>query len=186
MSLLLDAYNVLHCSHVLPQRWAEVDAVGLCRLIDRARPRGVARVVCDGAPPRQVRLELGDRGLRHSVGAVELIYAGGGKDADSLIEQIIEDESSPRQLVLVSNDRRVQAAARRRGAAVVASEEFLRGLVAALRPRTAEQSKPTTEPDADYWVEQFGLETGASPPADLDSQTDHWLREFGFAQDDDR
>lgn len=184
MGLLLDAYNVLHCCHVLPERWADLETLDLCRLMDRAGGAG-ARVVCDGAPPRPVVLELASSGLRHTIGAVELIYAGGGKDADSLIEQIIEDEPNPRQLVVVSNDRRLHVAARSRGAKILQSEDFLRRLASALRPRTAPDAKPTSEANPDEWIKKFGLEAGATPPADLDSQTGHWLREFGFAEEEE-
>jgi hypothetical protein len=53
MALLIDAYNVLHATHVLPDRFAEVGAAKLCTMIDKAGARGGARVVCDGAPPKR-------------------------------------------------------------------------------------------------------------------------------------
>ena len=181
MALLIDGYNVLHCTHVLPDRWSEVGVVGLCRLIDRAGPRGGARVVCDGAPPAAASLGACEGGLRQSIGAVKLIFAGGGHDADPLIESMIEEEAAPRQLMVVSNDRRLQVAARRRGAGIVSSEEFLRRLAGALRPRSGRaDAKPTSEPEVDAWMQRFGFDENCGTPAELDSETSYWLREFGF------
>ena len=190
MSLILDAYNVLHASHVLPGKWSDVDAAGLCRMIDRAGVKGGrASVVCDGTPNPDLikRLPEPRRSgpeMHYTLGAVELIYAGGGKDADSLIEQMVEDERDPRNLIVISNDRRVQRAARRRGATPMGSEPFLRRLADALRTPTAPaDAKPTTEPDAEGWIRKFGLDKPGDQPEELESETKHWLREFGFDED---
>jgi uncharacterized protein len=190
MPLILDGYNVLHCSHVLPDKWSQVTAAGLCALIDRAGvSRGRASVVCDGTPSPALIKSLPEPDtaggqMRYGIGSVDLIYAGGGRDADSLIERMIEDENAPRSLIVVSNDRRVQRAARRRGAQPMASETFLRRLAAALHgPVAPADAKPSAEPDAQGWMRKFGLESDSSDPPDLDGQTRRWLREFGFEEE---
>ncbi len=43
-------------------------------------------------------------------------FAVGYEDADSLIEELIRSDSTPRKLVVVSSDHRLQRAARRRRA----------------------------------------------------------------------
>ena len=51
--LIIDAYNALHCSHLLPDAHAMVSATGLAQLLDRhdvPPHRGGAVVVADGLP----------------------------------------------------------------------------------------------------------------------------------------
>ena len=125
-TLLVDTYNVLHVTGVLPPEIAGVDATGLARLI--ARSRYAARptwLVCDGAPP----------GSRHSGGMlhqripgvemVEIAYAGPNRDADSAIERLIARDSAPKKLLVVSSDRRILTAARKRRCSAMPSEPFL-------------------------------------------------------------
>lgn len=192
MALILDAYNVLHCTHVLPERWATVDAHGLCDLIDRSGfyRGGPVHVVCDGAPKK-------GGALRQPIGNVELIYAGGGCDADSLIERMVEVDHHPRDLVVVSNDNRVRRAARKRRGRAVPSETFLRGLAKALERAgspAAEPEKPApSADDVALWMQKFGLDTDdaddtPAPSAEqraMESETDRWMREFGFEPDPD-
>lgn len=198
MSLIIDAYNVLHCTHVLPERWSGVSAAGLCQMIAQAGVRqGRAVVVCDGTPPGDQMLAMADARaaygeLRYDFEGVELLYAGGGRDADSVIEALIESEPAPRELVVVSNDKRVQRAGRQAGAKVVGSEEFLRKLAAALRDgqKPAGHGKPTGA-DAELWMKKFGIEeekveAGEAEAAEgLDRETEHWLREFGFEPEEE-
>ena len=50
MSIILDAYNVLHVTHMLPDRYAAVTAPQLGALIEHAgMTRGTIYVVCDGS-----------------------------------------------------------------------------------------------------------------------------------------
>ncbi|MEX0741392.1 MAG: hypothetical protein WD079_01260, partial [Phycisphaeraceae bacterium] len=106
--LMLDAYNVLHCSYVLPDRYAMVDPAGLCEMIRSSGlsargGNGGAVVVCDGAPKPHERSDDGG-------GGVDLVYAGPGRDADTLLEQMIARDTAPRQMIVVSNDRRIRRA----------------------------------------------------------------------------
>lgn len=203
MALFIDCYNVLHCTHILPSRYAMISVGGLCGLLSRS-PWASQRVVVvvDGTPGRD-----GPDRVSH---AVEVIYAGGGKDADTVIEHLIAAESAPRRLTVVSNDRRIQRAARRRRARVMASEQFLLDLIDSLRRPPQKNAKPTDMGDADHWLEAFGFNTdSAGPPeqattggdatdADADSPSpasdgslddiagaDDWLREFGLEDEDD-
>lgn len=59
---------------------------------------------------------------------ISVVFAPQGTDADSEIEHMIRKHSSPRQLLVVSSDRRLQKAARRRRSRFVDSEQFIRGL----------------------------------------------------------
>ncbi len=151
MAIIIDAYNVLHCTHILPDRYAMMEVGGMCDLLSRSRwRRGRMVVVCDGTVPRFGIGEHDD---------VHLIYAGGGKDADSVIEGLIEKDTGPRDLVVVSNDRRIQRAARKRRASVMSSEDFLLGLVGSDGGGDVGDGcgKPidVESVQVDYWVDKF-------------------------------
>ena len=213
MALIIDAYNVLHCTHVLPNRYAMISATDLCRLLEQSRWAGRAMaVVCDGVQkPTEADYE----------GEVELVYAGAGGDADSVIEKMIVESDAPRDLTVVSNDRRIQKAARRRRARSMTSERFLQLLVKSTGSRKPPtDSKPRAIGSTDDWLDTFEIdhhtvdrieeqveaETAPPPeseppakpkPANLpkppakhkpDTDTDYWLRQFGFehgAKEDD-
>jgi len=160
--LVVDTYNVLGTVGVLPPRLAGLDPEGLARLIGHSRwRRERVLLVCDGAGGPS-----GKGGAGRRFGSVELVYAGAGRDADSLIERIIGRDSAPRRLVVVSSDRRVRGAARRRRARWLSSEAFLHRLVRdESRPgRAGAVSEAAGEPiDVDGWIEAFGVDPGAYP-----------------------
>ena len=75
-------------------------------------------VVFDASvPPGDFPLLTHYRGLR-------LIFALEDADADTRIEQIIEQDSNPRHLTVVSSDRRIRQAASRRRAKPLTADEF--------------------------------------------------------------
>jgi len=158
MSILVDAYNVLHVTGVLPPDLAGVDVRGLARLIADSRWRGRrATLVCDGTGSADGTPE----GRVES--NVEVRYAGPGRDADSVIEQIIEVHTAPRRLLVVSSDRRLQRAARRRRAFWMSSDGFLERLArdarkAGSRPGRGKQPATPLSPErVDSWLEHFGV-----------------------------
>lgn len=51
-------------------------------------------------------------------------YSGADSDADSVIELLLRQHSSPRQVLVVSSDHRLQQAAARRGATSIDSDRF--------------------------------------------------------------
>jgi predicted RNA-binding protein with PIN domain len=114
-------------------------------------------VVFDGpAPPPPLAQQIAHPAIRVS-------YSGAGVSADAVLNNIIESDSAPRRLVVVSSDREVASAARRRRARDVRSDEFWR----AVRRDLARPEPSEIEPDE----KRAGLDPGA---------TDVWLSEFGF------
>ena len=156
--LLVDAYNVLHVTGVLPPELSGLEAPDLADLVAASRwGRHQAVLVCDGTKPKDVR--AAERGH------VRVSYAGGGVSADSAIARLLEESSHPRRMTVVTNDREVQRAARRRGAKVLGAEAFLRQLAldAARTPRTRRavgkrDPGPLTDRQVDAWLRYFGLE----------------------------
>lgn len=146
MALIVDAYNVLHCTHTLPEPYATMSATDMCRVLDQSKfAQSKMTVVCDGLPKP-------DEG--HYQGNVRLIYSGPGTDADSIIEELIGQDTGPRHLIVVSNDRRVIAAAKRRKAKALSAEKFLRELVADV---TRLRDSPPKRDETD-WLEEFGFD----------------------------
>lgn len=161
---LVDGYNLLHASGVFGEvrgarglessRTALLDHVADL-LGDRA---GRVLVVFDAArAPDGLPGRITHRGIR-------VWFAREYPDADSLIEEILEEERAPSEVTVVSNDRRLQAAARRRRAKAVTSDEWLADIRRAGRPRAGEGHAAAD----------------AKPPEPAPGEIEHWKRHFGL------
>lgn len=184
MPLIVDVYNLLHAALGPSGGGRDLGVLGLARLIGQSRySADPSTLVCDGTRPANaegwaggrpepVRIEL----VRPEL--VRIVYAGKGQDADSLIEGLIERDTAPKRLVVVSSDRRVQVAARKRRAQWLTSESFLGHLLrdaagAALGkvPAGPRDRVPLGRAEVDHWVREFGdsiswaLELSPSPDA---------------------
>ena len=166
MPLLIDGYNLVYCAGIPGRGFGigqlERSRLGLLRfLVESLGPKELAQttVVFDarGAPPGLPRSFL--------YHGMTVRFAAGHESADAMLEELIEAETSPRQLTVVSSDHRVQRAARRRGARAVDSETW-HGEIA--RRRAPQPTTTKTEPkpvpplpaeDVAQWLEQFGGET---------------------------
>jgi predicted RNA-binding protein with PIN domain len=158
--ILIDGYNLLHATDVFGQGALEGTLQGsreallaflAARLTSRER-RGTT-IVFDaaGAPP----------GLpsEHKFEGLQVRFARDYADADAMLEALIEKARAPKELLVVSGDRRVQRAARSRGAAWMNSTEWYRQVRDRL-PQDGE-APPSKRPapagvgDVDYWVNEF-------------------------------
>jgi predicted RNA-binding protein with PIN domain len=155
--LLIDCYNVLH--ETMPPVLAGLDEGGLCIALTQSRFRAQeAVVVCDGRP-KPLRVS------ESPVDAVQLVFSGPHRTADDVLITLIEGDSAPRRLTVVSSDREIRKAARRRRAHSMASATFINQLAGSLgrKPR----AHPNAKPDA-----------GAMTP----HQVQQWLETFGFGK----
>lgn len=168
MPLLIDTYNVLHVTGVLPPELAGIDAAGLVDLLAVSRYRGMEScLVCDGVP--RPGMPIG------AVGHARVVYAGGKRSADEVIEAMIARCTAPRRMTVVSSDRRISRAARRRRCRTLRSETFLGHLTldaARIDSRAGVVRKPDPPLPAsqvDTWVRLFGLNEHdlSLPAADL-------------------
>jgi uncharacterized protein len=163
MALLIDGYNLLNVTGIFGSgteltalhRSREALLRFLAESIGEAE-RAQTTIVFDaaGAPPGLPQT------LSHS--GMTVHFARAYADADAMIEELIESFKSPRSLMVVSSDHRVQRAARRRRAKAVDSERWYADLLAERRhqknPRRQLPQKPAVElsPDeVDYWLQQF-------------------------------
>lgn len=160
MRILIDGYNLLHASGV----FGEKRGPGGFEASRRALLDALARLLGDDRQHATVVFDAADAppGLpeRSQHDGIDVIFARHHASADALIEDLIEDHTSPMGLTVVSSDNRVIAAARRRRAKAVGSGEWFAELRAAARPQQPPDTKPP-EPTSDIEVER-------------------WLREFGF------
>ncbi|MBN1796536.1 MAG: NYN domain-containing protein [Sedimentisphaerales bacterium] len=155
---IIDGYNLLKLIQTTSSEFAQISDIDLCRFVSgflkMTKRDGV--IIFDGKCP-------GEDSCYNAASSLEVIFAGPGKDADSLIEQKISSDSAPRRLLVVSNDRRIRKAARARKAVSVKSEQFWTDLQKALKKRKrmvepAEKRRGLDEGQTKQWMEYFGLE----------------------------
>jgi predicted RNA-binding protein with PIN domain len=155
MPLLLDAFNILHVTGVLPPEMAGIDVEGLADLIERSRfAREEVWLVCDGRRPP---------GPSRRRERIALSYSGAGHSADDWIKGLVERTSSPRTMTVVTNDRAIERAVKRRGASTMSSEAFLQALVDDHVARRRSRPKPQkpealTPRETKKWLAIFGLD----------------------------
>lgn len=155
--ILVDAYNVLHATSALPPDLSGLGLDDLADLIGQSRyANRPVRLVCDGTRPATVR------GSAEPAGDFRIMYAGRGREADDVIEQLLRDTTYPRETLVVSSDRRIRRAAGRRGARSLAADAFL-GQLAADRNRERQAPLPSfaTQIPLDaysvaVWAQEFG------------------------------
>jgi len=192
MLLLIDGYNLLHATDIFGegtgassfQRSREALLAFLVASLNDSE-RVQTTIVFDAAeaPP----------GLpnHYTLEGLQVVYARDYPDADTLIEEMIEDHPAPRGVLVVSSDHRVQRAARRRGAKYTDSDRWYTKLwQRRIEQRRSKQKAIPEKPvgqlspkEIAYWIEQFDSEDlpdlsaskkakADDPPATPDSSPD--------------
>ena len=120
------------------------------------RKEARAVLVFDGAP---FRPDLDGQQL----GAVSLRFPGPGRDADTLIREIVDGSARPGELIVVTSDKPLYSYARTRGTRVIRAHEWnalaREGSARAPKGRpTASREKPDRETDVDGWLKKFSGE----------------------------
>jgi predicted RNA-binding protein with PIN domain len=168
MRYLIDGYNLAHAMNLLSARSPASRLESARRnLLDRlalghGREAGNVAVVFDAraAPPGVP--------ARQEIFGIEVRFA---PVADDLIEDLLAEERTPRQLTVVSDDRRLQQAARRRGCAVLGCLDYLERLAAPPAAKAPPAPEAPAKPQGSsgeetrYWLERFG---GAGGPGQRD------------------
>lgn len=166
--LLIDAYNVTHALAARGRSARRGEVGDLLSLLTASRyAKREVTLVCDGGPRHRDPVELQQlAGLLAGVQTRRVLYAGDGREADDLVEQLLRESSHPRSILVVSSDRRLQQAASFLGAATLGSREFLEHLYADMRRGEAARSRPTDGLDSltfEDWERYFGLIPGVGP-----------------------
>jgi predicted RNA-binding protein with PIN domain len=123
MRYLIDGYNL---AHQLTLRVGQVTASELTKarsdllkhLADRHGDHaGQVTVVFDAMTARGIELQQTMFGID--------VRMAVGESADDVIERLVKAHASPKQLTVVSDDHRIQAAGRHRGCIVLGCPEYL-------------------------------------------------------------
>jgi len=164
MAILIDGYNLMHAAGLAKRsfgpgglRKARQGLLGLLAASLDKREIDGTTVVFDAKD--------------HPVGAPDIMqykglticFATSHEDADAQIEELIQTDSAPRRLLVVSSDHRLQRAARRRRAQSIDSEQFVEDLIVRRRRRKSGSSvEPNTKrhgavskAETAYWLEEF-------------------------------
>jgi len=159
MPVIIDGHNVLRSIQKASEDFESVSDVQLCWIISRylkaVREKG--EIIFDGIGPR-------DKSQFDNIANLEVLFAGHGSDADTVIENKIRASTAPKRLTVVSSDRRLRNAAKARKATAIRSEVFWANL-----QRQLSRKKTIKEPAA----KRSGLS---------ESETKQWLKFFGLEQ----
>ena len=189
--IVIDGYNLMHAVGMARRSYGPGD-------LERCRNTFLNYVTARIAVPQRARTTIvfdafeapTDLPRQMSWRGVTVAFPKSGGDADTLIEEMIAAHSAPRQLLIVSGDRRLQIAARRRRARFVDSETFADGLerrgpqAAAgqdQRPKRAEHPKFNGElppAETEEWLALFG---DISPTDNLGEEIESeqtWIKEL--------
>lgn len=157
--IIIDGHNLLWSIQKVSEDFESISDVQLCQILGRYLELSSenGEIIFDGTGPL-------DKGVFDNISKLEVVFAGRGCDADTVIEDKIRESTAPRRLMVVSSDRRVRKAARARKVASVRSEAFWSKVYKQLS-----RKKAIKEPAA----KRDGLS---------ESETEQWLRFFSLEQ----
>lgn len=194
---LIDGYNFLNASGIDTQDQILHGGTSLERnrlamlnfLVRHLTPEELAAtvVVFDG------RYSLWSKTEEFTYHGLTVRFAARYPDADSLLEEMIREHTSPKRLTVISSDHRIQRAARRRRAKFIDSDIWYHQLCArhSRRMQTTQQVQVASDKesielspeDLESWLQEFSAasrmsDDGASAsseaicPKDQDSRND--------------
>jgi predicted RNA-binding protein with PIN domain len=168
MRYLIDGYNLAYAMGLLRKQTgpAGVEAarrdllIWLLRYYGPAKPTVTVVFDASRAPP--------GASSQHQHQGIHVLYAL-HQQADDLIEDLVEADSSPRQLTVVSDDRRIKDAARKKQCIVRGCLDFMEEVQRQRHPlavpaRPAEPDKPdnVSAEETQRWLKEFGGAEGAN------------------------
>lgn len=164
MTILIDGYNLLHATGIVGrgvgpgtlQRARNTLLNYIAASLD-SDECAITTIIFDAHDPPP------DRPREYQQQGICVKYAVGYEDADTLLEELIRVDSSPRRLTVISSDHRVQRAARRRHANAVDCEVWFDELgkrrasrEPAIEDISAKPTEQLTESEVKTWLEVFG------------------------------
>jgi predicted RNA-binding protein with PIN domain len=157
MPVIIDGHNLLWFIQNAEED-TSISDIALCRVLDRyfGLVTDKAEIIFDGTGPSN-RAEFDE------IKNVEVTFSGRANDCDTVIENRILTSTAPRQLTIVSSDRRLRGAAEAQRAKAVKSENFweeVKKLLSKQRPAKEPPGKRSglTESETELWLKTFRLE----------------------------
>jgi predicted RNA-binding protein with PIN domain len=158
-SYIIDGYNLIHALGMIQHK---LDPGGL----EESRRKLLVFLTekfADDAPRVTVVFDakLAPRGLprQQEFHGMHVHFAPKNQSADDWIETLIDEETQPRALVVISNDMRLQNAAKHRGARAWSHESLLDYLEKRAKPTTAatadEKSNDLSPEEKQHWMKEF-------------------------------
>ena len=168
---IIDGYNLMHSVGYARERYGQGG-------LERSRNRLLRFLTnrLDHEERRRTTIVFDARtipfeGVREQkLEGMTILFNKAGSDADTLIEELILEHSAPKQLEVVSGDRRLQKAIKRRKGIAVESEDFARLL------RDRESIVPGSSQDVDSPPDTDEKPESAAPSQ---SDTEYWMDVFG-------
>lgn len=168
---IIDGYNLMHSVGYARERYGQGG-------LERSRNRLLRFLVnrLDLEERRRTTIVFDARTIpfegsrQQKLEEMTILFNQAGSDADTLIEELILEHSAPKQLEVISGDRRLQKAIKRRKGIAVESEDFARML------RDRESIVPGSSQDVDSPLESKEKPESAAPSR---SDTEYWLNVFG-------
>jgi len=152
MELLIDTWNVLHQTGILPPESAGIGTQGLVRLIQESRWKmEKITLVCDGTPSNNAA---------HGP-LVRTLFTGVSRTADDEIIQLVSTSSATKSLLVITSDRAIIRSIKARGAQHLNSAMFLQTLVEDnSSPKKQKVHRPSglSPTRAQEWREEFGID----------------------------
>ena len=156
---VIDGNNLLHAIYQTAGDSDAINDVALCKVVSRflhlKSEKG--EIIFDGAGPT-------DKIAFENMSNLEVSFAGAGSDADTVIEDKIRASTAPKNLTIVSSDRRLRKAARTRKAIPIKSERFWAEVQNQLSRKKvvkepAAKRQGLSESETKKWLEFFDLES---------------------------
>jgi uncharacterized protein len=168
---IIDGYNLMHSVGYAQERYGQGG-------LERSRNRLLRFLVnrLDLEERRRTTIVFDARTIpfegtrEQTLEEMTILFNQAGSDADTLIEELILEHSAPKQLEVVSGDRRLQTAIKRRRGIAVESEVFARFL------RARESIVPGSSQDL---VEKPEVNAASDSDNPSDTETEYWLEIFG-------
>ena len=151
MELLIDTWNVLHQTGILPPESAGIGLRGLGELLKNSRWAGVKiTFVCDGTPSDIVANDP----------KFHTIFTGPKRRADDDLMDLVASSSSARSITVITSDREIIKSIKANGASHLSSAAFLKALV---KDQRSPKNRPIRRPSglssehAEEWKKEFGI-----------------------------
>jgi uncharacterized protein len=164
MRWLIDGYNVMHAAGMLgPRLSREGFRRARRRFLDELVGILPADLVAEVTVVFDAKVPPGDFPVASTYRGLRVLFALGDEDADSRIELILDRDSHPQDITVVSSDRRIRQAASRRRARPLTADDFWdrKDRLArperptAVAPAEPDRNQPPGPDEAAFWVETF-------------------------------
>jgi predicted RNA-binding protein with PIN domain len=155
MELMIDTWNVLHQTGILPPESAGIGTRGLYALIEGSRWGGeTVTLVCDGTSSENAMTGPN----------VQTIFTGPHRSADDEIMARVANSTAARSILVITSDREIIRSIKTNGAQQLGSAAFLQTLVddcATPKKQSVHRPSGLSKERANEWRKAFGIDDQA-------------------------